>query len=239
MSNQQPSGYFWSSPAGNSPAFGAPSSAPVGGLANTPSGAAYNPTEAGATATAVSFADAPIAPVSAPTGGSTTNPYIVPPKTAYAPTSAGAPATAASFANAPVAPVPAPTRGFSTTSPYTAPPGAAYALAGHLNLVSSPGALATTARFANVPYPFGNPQIALPGYTYHHQPPQFSFIPVGGSIPIPVQGMSHPQQPSIHAAPPLLARAILPAPTIYTQAMGPPAQILALPLARFPTPSSY
>ena len=109
--NQQPTGYSWSSSAGNPPTFGVPPSAPVGRLAYTQSGAAYNPFGAG---------------TPAPTRGSTTNPYIAPPGTADAPASAGAPATAASFANAPVTPVPAPTGGFTTTNAYIAPPGAAY-----------------------------------------------------------------------------------------------------------------
>ena len=75
LSNQQPTGYSWSLSARNPPTFGAPSSAPVGGLVNTPSGAAYSPTGAGITATAAGFANAPIAPAPTPTGSSTTNPH--------------------------------------------------------------------------------------------------------------------------------------------------------------------
>ena len=85
MSNQQPTGYSWSSSACNPPTFGVLSSAPVGGLANTPSGTAYAPAGAGAPATAASFANALIAPATAPTGGSTTDPYITQPRIAYAP----------------------------------------------------------------------------------------------------------------------------------------------------------
>ena len=42
MSNQQPTGFPWNSPAGKTPYFGAPSNVPAGGYANTAPGAAYN-----------------------------------------------------------------------------------------------------------------------------------------------------------------------------------------------------
>ena len=151
MSNQQRTGYSWSSPAGNPLTFGVPSSAPVGCLANTAFRAADGPARARAQATAVIFANAPIAPASALTGGSTTSPYIAPPGTAYTPPGVGAPATAASFANAPVAPVPVPKGGFDTTNPYIASPGVAYAPPGHLNHAPSPEAPANASPFANAP----------------------------------------------------------------------------------------
>ena len=228
MSNQQPTGYSWRSPAGNPPTFGAPSSAPVGRLANTPFGAAFNCAGAGATATGASFANASIAPAPAPTGGSTTNPDIAPPGTAYGPTGAGTPAPIASFANAPV---PAPTGGFATSNPYIAPPGAAYA--------PFSGPSVTAARFANAPYPSGNPHVAPPGYTYQHQSPQLPVISTGDSIPIRTQDVRQLKHPSTHAAPPPPRRVTLPYPTMHTHAMAPPAQPLALPSARFPTQSWY
>ena len=86
MSNQHPTGHSWSLSAGNPPTFGALPSAPVGGFVNTLSGAAYAPVDAGAPVTAARFANAPVAPVPAPTGGfAMTNPYIAPPGTAYTP----------------------------------------------------------------------------------------------------------------------------------------------------------
>ena len=148
MSNQQPTGYSWSSPAGSTPTFGASSSTPVGGHSKIASGAAYNPAGAGATATLVPT----------PTEGSMTSTHIAPPGPPCAPTSAGAPTMAASFANAPVAPVPAPPGGLPTPNHYIATPRAAYA--------PSLGASATT-RSTNVLYPVGNPH-AAPGYTYQH-----------------------------------------------------------------------
>ena len=74
--------------------------------------------------------------------------------------------------------------------------------AGRPNPAPSTGALATVARFANAPYPCAIPHVAPPGYTYQHQPPQFSFIPAGDFTLIPVRGMPQTQQPSTHAAPP-------------------------------------
>ena len=93
---------------------------------------------------------------------------------------------AASFANVPIAPVPAPTVGLATTNPYTAPPGATYA--------PSPRASAKTARFVNAPYPFSDPHVTPPEYTYKHQPPQLPLIPTGGHIPISVQDVPQQQQ---------------------------------------------
>ena len=43
MSNQQPTGFPWSSPAGNTPTSGNPSITPAGGYINPASGTAYNP----------------------------------------------------------------------------------------------------------------------------------------------------------------------------------------------------
>ena len=74
--------------------------------------------------------------------------------------------------------------------------------AGHPNNASSTGALATIARFANAPYPWTIPDVAPPGHTYQHQPPQFSCIPAGDSTLIPLRGMPQTQQPYTHAAPP-------------------------------------
>ena len=135
--------------------------APVGGLANTPSGTAYAPAGTGAPATAVSFANAP-----------SHRPRRLREVLQLFPTSLSLE--------------------LSTLPLDTA---------GHLNHAPSPRALATTARFANAPYPLTIPHVAPPGYTYQHQPLQCCFIPAGDSIPIPVRGMPQTQQPSTQAAP--------------------------------------
>ena len=169
MSNQQPTGSLWNSPAGKTPNFGAPSSTTAGGHANTAPGAAYNLAEAGAAATAA-FTRTP-----ASQGGPTTPAQIAQPGPPYAPTHAGALTTAAHFPTAPVAPPPAPPGATYASSPLGAtyapsPLGAAYA--------PFPGASAHTVHPTNAPYRFGNPT-AAPGHTYQPPPSQFPPIPTG------------------------------------------------------------
>ena len=196
MSNQQSTGFSWSSPAGNTSNFGAPSSTPGGGHANAAPGATYNLAGAGAAATAV-FTLAPV-----PRGGSMTLIHIAQPGHPYASTRAAAPIMAAHFANAPVALVPAPPGGLPTLNTHTAPPRAAYA--------PSPGVSVNTIHPANAPYLFGNPHVA-PRYTYQYQPPQLPLIPTSGRSPPSTQDV--PQPP----------RAVLPYPTHATAPPTPPS----------------
>ena len=54
-------------------------------------------------------------------------------------------------------------------------------IVGHPSHAPSTGALATVARFANALCTWIITHVAPPGYTYEHQPPQCSFIPIGDS----------------------------------------------------------
>ena len=202
MSNQQPTGFPWSSLAGNTPTSGNPSITPAGGYINPASGAAYSPpgtrtstfgapsiTPAGGhpiTASGASYnpfgAMTTATQAPAPAGGFMTSTHIAQPGPPYTPTSAGVSTTAASFANAPVAQVQAPPGSLPTPNQCTATHGTNYG--------PSPWASATP-RSTNAPYPIGNPHVA-PGYTYQHQPLQLSPTPTGGHIPRIAQAV--PQQ---------------------------------------------
>ena len=86
----------------------------------------------------------------------------------HPPAGTGAPATTVSFVNAPSHRPRRPREVLQLTSTSLSlePPTPPLDTAGHPNHAPSPGALATTAHFANAPYPLTIPHVAPPGYTY-------------------------------------------------------------------------
>ena len=160
MSNQQPTGFPWNSPAGKTPNFGAPSSTPAGGHTNIAPGAAYNLAGAGVAATAA-FTSTPPSQ-----GGPTTPTYIAQPGPPYAPTHAGAPTMIANFPNSPVSPV-------APVAPAPAPPGATYAPS-PLGATYAPSPLGATY----APFPLGATYAPSPlGATYAPSPLGATYAP--------------------------------------------------------------
>ena len=226
MSNQQHTGFPWSSPAGNTPTSGNPPITPAGGYINPASGTAYSHP---GPRTSTYAPSPPRAAYASPPFGATYPPSPLgaaytpappraayapsPPRAAYAPPPLGAtyppPPPGAVYAPAPprAAYAPSPPRAAyappSLGATYAPSPlGAAYAPPPHGTVhAPSPRAPAHTVHPANTPH-------AAPGYTYQHPLPQPPFTPAGGHLPSSMQNI--PSLPPPRVAPPYPAHATAP-----------------------------
>ena len=214
MSNQQPTGSSWNSPAGKTPYLGTPSHAQTGGYANIAPGATYNSQGAGATASAT-FQPAP-APQRDPTIAQPGPSYApAPPGAAYAPAPSGA-----TYAPAPPGAVYAPAPPGAAYAP--APSGAAYAPSpsGATYAPAPPGASYAPAPscVAYAPAPSGATNApAPPGAAYAPAPPGASYAPAPSGAtyaPAPPGAAYAPAPPGVTYAPAPYAPA--PSRTTYT-----------------------